>query len=68
VGTRELARRLLERLEPHAQDLGSAAELEAVADLIERGNGARRQQVVYEANQDFSEVVREVVQATSGDA
>jgi carboxylate-amine ligase len=68
VATKELARRLVERLQPHAQDLGSAAELEAVTDLIERGNGARRQQVVYEANEDFAEVVREVVQATTGDA
>ena len=68
VAARDLARRLLERLEPHAQDLGSADELEAVRDLIERGNGAHRQRVVYDANQDFVEVVREVVQATSADA
>jgi carboxylate-amine ligase len=68
VATRELARRLLERLEPHAQDLGSSAELEAVGDLIERGNGAHRQQVVYEANEDFTELVESVVQATAGDA
>jgi carboxylate-amine ligase len=68
VATRELARRALDRLEPHARDLGSAAELEAVGDLIERGNGAHRQQVVYEANEDFTELVKEVVQATAGDA
>jgi len=68
VATRDLARRLLERLTPHAQELGSASELEAVHDLIERGNGAHRQRVVYDANEDFLEVVREVVQATSGDA
>jgi carboxylate-amine ligase len=65
VATRGLVRRLLERLQPHAQDLGSAAELDGVRDLIERGNGAHRQQVVYEANHDFTEVVREVVRATS---
>ncbi len=68
VGTRELARALVERLEPHAQDLGSADELAAVGDLIERGNGAHRQRVVYEANGDFTEVVREVVSATANDA
>ena len=68
VATRELARRLLERLEAHAEDLGSAGELEAVGDLIERGNGAHRQQVVYEANEDFTELVEAVVQATAGDA
>ena len=65
VATRALARRLLQRLEPHAQELGSAAELDGVRDLIDRGNGAYRQQVVYEANRDFAEVVREVVAATA---
>jgi len=64
VASKALARRLLERLEPHAQDLGSAAELDGVRDLVERGTGAWRQQVVYEANHDFVEVVREVVGAT----
>jgi carboxylate-amine ligase len=65
VATKALARRLLERLEPHAQDLGSLSELDAVRDLIERGGGAHRQQVVYEANHDFTEVVREIVAVTA---
>jgi carboxylate-amine ligase len=65
VTTRELARRVLERLEPHARDLGSASELDGVRDLIEHGGGAERQRVVYEANSDFVEVVREVVAATA---
>jgi glutamate---cysteine ligase / carboxylate-amine ligase len=65
VATKALARRLLERLGPHAQELGSAAELEGVDDLIARGGGAYRQQVVYEANHDFTELVREVVRATA---
>ena len=38
----------------HARDLGSEAELEAVEDLIARGNGAARQVVVYEANHDLA--------------
>src|SRR5919206_428529 len=50
IPTRDLARRLVERLRDHAQDLGSAAELEAVEDLIERGTGADRQLVVYDAS------------------
>ena len=37
VPTRALARRLLDRLRGHAQDLGSANELEAVEDLLDRG-------------------------------
>ena len=48
-----------------AQDLGSLAELEAVEDLLERGNGAARQVVVYEANHDLREVVAEIVAATA---
>jgi carboxylate-amine ligase len=65
VPARDLARRLLERLREHAQDLGSASELEGVEDLIERGNGAHRQRVVYEANRDYAEVMREIVEATA---
>jgi carboxylate-amine ligase len=57
VATKELARRLLDRMREHAQDLGSAAELEGVEDLLAHGNGAQRQVVVYEANHDLREVV-----------
>jgi carboxylate-amine ligase len=65
VATKVLARRLHDRLREHAQDLGCANELEGITDLIDRGNGAARQQVVYEANRDFVEVVREIVSATA---
>jgi carboxylate-amine ligase len=65
VATSALARRLLDRMREHAQDLGSAAELEAVEDLLERGNGADRQVVVYEANHDLREVMAEIVEATA---
>ena len=64
IGIRALARRLLDWMREHAQDLGSARELEAVEDLLERGNGAARQVVVYEANHDLREVMREIVAAT----
>jgi carboxylate-amine ligase len=67
VATKALARRLLDRLREHAQDLGSAAELEGIEDLLARGNGAARQVVVYEANHDLREVMSEIVAATSGD-
>ncbi len=65
VATGALARRLLDRAREHAQDLGSANELAAVEDLLERGNGAARQIVVYEANRDFHEVMAEIVAATA---
>jgi carboxylate-amine ligase len=68
VNAKALAWRLLERLREHAQDLGSAAELEGIVDLLEHGNGAARQLVVYEANHDLREVVAEIVAATSPEA
>jgi carboxylate-amine ligase len=65
VGSRALAKRLLDRLRGHAQDLGSAGELEGIQDLIDKGNGAARQVVVYEANHDLREVMAEIVAATA---
>lgn len=67
IATKALARRLLDRLEGHAEDLGSHRELEGVRDLLEHGNGAARQLVVYEANHDLTEVVSEIVAATVPD-
>jgi glutamate---cysteine ligase / carboxylate-amine ligase len=65
VPTRELVRRVIKRIRPHAEDLGSASDLEGIEDLLGKGNGAARQVVVYEANHDFREVVREIVEATT---
>src|SRR4051795_9518834 len=65
VAVRELTRRLLDRLRPHAEDLGGAEGFDAVEDLLERGNGAARQVVVYEANHDLREVVSEIVEKTA---
>ena len=65
VSTRALARRLLDRMREHCQDLGSEAELDGVEDLLARGNGAARQVVVYEANHDLREVMAEIVAATA---
>jgi carboxylate-amine ligase len=64
VPVKALARRLVDRLREHAQDLGSATELAAIEDLLAHGNGAERQLVVYEANHDMREVMREIVEAT----
>jgi carboxylate-amine ligase len=64
VPTKALARRLVDRLREHAQDLGSEAELQGIEDLLARGNGAERQIVVYEANHDLREVMAEIVEAT----
>ena len=64
----DLTRRVMERLHPHAEELGSGTEFEQLEDLLEHGNGASRQVVVYEANHDFREVVREILDATVPEA
>jgi len=64
VTTKALAKRLLERLEPHAQQLGSEDAFDGIRDLLARGNGASRQIVVYEANNDLNEVMAEIVAVT----
>jgi carboxylate-amine ligase len=64
VPSKALARRLLDRLRDHAQDLGGADDLDGVEDLLERGNGAHRQLVVFQANHDLREVTAEIVEAT----
>jgi glutamate---cysteine ligase / carboxylate-amine ligase len=64
VPSKELGRRLYDRLREHAQDLGAENELEGVVDLLERGTGAHRQRVVYEANHDWTELLSEIVDAT----
>ncbi len=65
IPMRTLARRLIDRMRDHCKDLGSTSDLEAVEDLLDRGNGASRQVVVYEANHDLHEVMAEIVAATA---
>ena len=68
VKAKELTRRLMERLRPHAEDLGSATEFDGLEDILENGTGSARQEVIYEANHDLREVVREIVDATVPEA
>lgn len=65
ISARELATRLLRRLTPLAEELGSGAELAGIEDLLVRGTGSQRQLLVYEANHDFADVMREIVGATN---
>jgi carboxylate-amine ligase len=65
VSTKALAQRLCARLREHAQDLGAADDLDGITDLLERGNGAFRQRKVYEANRDFSELLKDIVEASA---
>jgi carboxylate-amine ligase len=64
----ELTRRLMERLRPHAEELGSEEDFDCIEEILDRGNGASRQEVVYEANHDLREVVREILDATVPEA
>jgi carboxylate-amine ligase len=64
VRTKDLVRRLIDRLHPHAEELGSADDFEGLEDLLDHGNGGTRQRVVYEANHDLREVVAEIIEAT----
>jgi glutamate---cysteine ligase / carboxylate-amine ligase len=68
IPTVELARRLSERLRPHARELGSDREFEALEDLIEHGSGADRQLAEYRANRDMVALVRRIVEATAAGA
>ena len=65
VSARELARRLIERLSPHAQELGSRRALETVAELIEGGTGAERQLADWRADRDLRALVRKIVASTA---
>ncbi|MEA2178745.1 MAG: glutamate---cysteine ligase / carboxylate-amine ligase [Solirubrobacteraceae bacterium] len=64
VPVAQLARRALDRAREHADDLGAGDALEALDDLLEKGNGAMHQRKVYAANQDFRELVRDLADAT----
>jgi carboxylate-amine ligase len=65
VPTRELARRIADRLRPHARELGSERELEAVYELIEEGTGAERQLAEWRANRDLRALMRRIAESTA---
>ncbi|HEY7891565.1 MAG TPA: YbdK family carboxylate-amine ligase [Solirubrobacteraceae bacterium] len=58
---RELTQALLERVRPHAVELACEQELEGITEILLTGNGALRQQMVFEANHDLEEVMREIL-------
>src|ERR687883_860866 len=64
IPIRQLIRRTLKELEPHARELGSERELEGIEDILANGNGADRQLRVFNANRDIVEVVSEIADAT----
>ena len=64
-GVRELTAELLGELRPHATELRCEEQLEGIEDMLRAGNGALRQQMVFEANRDLRELVGEIVEHTA---
>jgi len=64
-GVGEMTETLIERVAPHARELGCEQELASVSDLLRSGNGALRQKMVYEANHDLRELMAEIVATTA---
>ena len=67
VAATELVRRM-DRLRPHAEELGSADDFDCLEDILDNGTAPARQALVYEANHDLQEVVREIVEASVPEA
>jgi glutamate---cysteine ligase / carboxylate-amine ligase len=64
-GVRQMTEALLTRLQPHARALGCDRELSNIGDVLQAGNGALRQQMVFEANHDLHELMSEIVATTT---
>jgi carboxylate-amine ligase len=64
-GAREIARDLVARLCPVAQDLGCEAELEGVSEILRRGTGADLQRAAYEKRGSLEDVVEYLLKTTA---
>ncbi|MGE5274085.1 MAG: carboxylate-amine ligase [Verrucomicrobiota bacterium] len=64
VPVARLIERTLERIRPHARELGSERELDGIHEILAHGNGADRQLRVFDTNHDVLEVVAEIADAT----
>lgn len=66
VPAKALAKRLIDELAEHAADLNGSDAFDSLGDILTKGNGGSRQLVVWEANHDLREVMREIVEKTAG--
>jgi carboxylate-amine ligase len=66
VPVERLVRRRVRALAGDARALGCEAELDWVNRILERGNGAQRQLLVYGTNSDPGEVARDIAEITAG--
>jgi carboxylate-amine ligase len=67
-GASEVARDLVARLGPAAQDLGCEAELEGVLEILKRGTGADLQRAVYAIRGSLEDVVDYLLETTAAPA
>src|SRR5215210_7152468 len=66
-GALDTARDLVARLRPVSQDLRCEAELDAVLEILERGNGAELQRAAYEKRGSLEDVVDYLLETTTPD-
>jgi carboxylate-amine ligase len=65
VSARDAIRRELPTLREHAEELGSRAQLDAVEEMLERGNGAERQLAAFSAGATLQGVMAQIVAQTA---
>jgi glutamate---cysteine ligase / carboxylate-amine ligase len=63
----ELITRTLDRLEPHARELGCDRELDGIRRIVADGNGADRQRSVFAERGEAAAVARHIVAETRAD-
>ncbi len=68
VSAAQLVRRTVRDIEPHARELGSEREFEAVQRILVDGNGAEDQLRLYEETRDVAEVGRRIAAVTEASA
>ena len=64
VAAKEMARDLLDRVRPFAEQLGCLTELNGIEDLLEGGSGAHRQLAMAQRNGDLLALVAEIAATT----
>jgi carboxylate-amine ligase len=64
IPARTLIERTLEKIAPHAQDLGADRELEGIRDILAHGNSADRQLGAFAAHHDIFDVAAHIADQT----
>jgi carboxylate-amine ligase len=65
VPARTMARRMIDRCTPYAEQLGCTTQLQYVEDILANGSGAQRQRRVFEQTGDLRSVVRFLTEQAS---